>query len=200
MSRETPGTSNTFTAELSFAHIHQLEPPIQMEIARPTPDEYNVFYKEYIDQVPDAEILGVLLSQKLRMNDLLSSFPESRIDYRYAEGKWSAKEVVGHIVDTEWILTYRALRMARNDSTPLAGMDQNEVMEGANFDDRTLQSLMDEFDHLRSASIVLFSSFDEKIRSRSGMASGFSFTVRALMYIIAGHVEHHMRVLNERYL
>ncbi len=108
--------------------------------------------------------------------------------------------LVAPVGDAEWIFSYRALRMARNDSTPLAGMDQNEVMEGANFDDRTLQSLMDEFDHLRSASIVLFSSFDEKIRSRSGTASGFSFTVRALMYIIAGHAEHHMRVLNERYL
>lgn len=166
----------------------------------PLPGEYNEFYQGYIDQVPDGEIVDVLRSQQHRMKDLLSSVPESRIDYRYAEGKWSAKEVVGHVVDAEWIFTYRALRMARNDSTPLAGMDQNEVMEGANFDDRTLQSLMDEFDHLRSASIVLFSSFDEKIRSRSGTASGYSFTVRALMYIIAGHAEHHMRVLNERYL
>lgn len=166
----------------------------------PSRGEYNEFYQGYIDQVPDGEIVDVLRSQQHRMKDLLSSFPESRVDYRYAEGKWSAKEVVGHIVDTEWIFTYRALRMARNDSTPLAGMDQNEVMEGANFDDRTLQSLMDEFDHLRSASIVLFSSFDEKIRSRLGTASGFSFTVRALLYIIAGHAEHHMRVLNERYL
>ena len=197
---KTPGTSNTLTVELSFAHIHQHVPPIQMEIVHPTPGEYNEFYQEYIDQVPEGEIVDVLRSQQHRMGDLLSSFPESRIDYRYEEGKWSAKQVVGHVVDAEWIFTYRALRMARNDNTHLAGMDQDEFMDGANFENRSLQSLADEFNHLRSASLELFSSFDETIRSRSGTASGFPFTVRALMYIIAGHAEHHMRVLKERYL
>ena len=192
--------SNPFARELSCTDIHHHVPTFQMEIARPTPEEFNEFYQDYIDQVPDGDILDFLKSQRLRMNELISSFPESRIDYRYADGKWSAKQVVGHVVDTEWIFTYRALRIARNDRTPMAGMDQNEFMAGANFGDRTLESLGQEFNHLRSASVELFSSFNEGVMSRSGTASGFPFTVRALIYIIGGHTEHHMCVLQERYL
>ena len=167
---------------------------------RPASTEYNEYYGVYIDQVPEGDIVGILKDQKERIDDLMAQIPESKLDFRYEQGKWSVKEVIGHVIDTEWIFAYRALRMARNDSTALAGMDQNEFMEGANFGDRELRSLAAEFLHLRSATIELFSSFDESLRDRAGTASGFPFTVRSLMYITAGHAEHHMRILRERYL
>ncbi len=167
---------------------------------KPSADEYNEYYQLYVGQVLEGDIIDVLKAQQVRMSDLLAGIPDSKVSYRYAPGKWTTREVVGHVVDTEWIFVYRALRIARGDKTPLAGMEQDEFMAGANFEKRALSSLMDEFSSLRTAAIEMFASFDEEIMDRQGTASGFPFSVRALLFIIAGHAEHHMKVLKERYL
>jgi len=167
---------------------------------KPSTDEFNEYYQRYVGQVPDGDIIDVLKAQRERMSDLLAGIPDSKISYRYAPGKWTTREVAGHVVDTEWIFVYRALRIARGDSTPLAGMEQDAFMAGANFENRALSSIMHEFSSLRTAAIEMFASFDENILDLRGTASGFPFTVRALLFIIAGHAEHHMNVLKERYL
>lgn len=166
----------------------------------PSPEEYNDYYGVYIAQVPEGDLLAVLTEQRDRIVDVLSNISPSKENFRYEEGKWTTKEVVGHMLDTEWVFSYRTLRIARGDATPLAGMNQDEFVSGGNFADRSLASMIEEFKHLRSASIELISTFSDDILSRTGIASGFPFTVRALAYIIAGHAEHHLTVLGERYL
>lgn len=167
---------------------------------RPAPGEYDEFYSGYIGHVPDGDIIDVLRNQRQELGELISRVPDDRVDYRYAPGKWTTREVIGHVIDTEWVFVYRALWLARAVPTPLPGMDQDEFMAGANFSTRPLTALANEHRGLRTAAIELFESFDEDIMDRTGIASGVEFTVRALVHIIAGHVYHHMRVLEQRYL
>lgn len=167
---------------------------------RPAPAEYDEFYAGYVDLVPDGDIIEILRAQREELGELIGRVPDDRVDYRYAPGKWTTREVVGHVIDSEWVFVSRALWFARAVPTPLPGMDQDEFMAGANFADLPLSALAEEHLGLRSAAIVLFESFDEDIMSRTGAASGCEFTVRALAHIVAGHALHHMRVLEERYL
>lgn len=167
---------------------------------RPAPAEYDDFYRGYVDLVPDRDIIDILRAQRDSLGELIARIPRDRADYRYAPGKWTTREVIGHVIDSEWVFVGRALWFARAASTPLPGMDQDEFMAGANFANLPLSALADEHLGLRSAAIVLFESFDEDIMSRAGIASGCEFTVRALAHIVAGHAQHHMRVLEERYL
>ena len=171
-----------------------------MSTRRPSPDEFTEYYHAYVGQVPDGNIISILTEQHDRIVQILTDIPTSKEDFKYADGKWSTKEVIGHMLDTEWIFSYRTLRIARNDQTPMAAMDQDEFVRGANFDNRSLASMTTEFSHLRSATIELVSSFDDDILDRTGTASGYPFTVRALVFIIAGHAEHHINVLSEKYL
>jgi hypothetical protein len=166
---------------------------------RPAPSEYNSFYAGYVNAVSDGDIIEALVSQKSSLLNWIDSASTKQADFRYAPGKWSAKEVVGHIIDTEWIFTYRALRFARGDQSPLPGMDQNQFMEGANFAERSLGDLRVEFSGLRTASTQLMGSFSEAVLDRVGIASDCPFTVRAMMWITAGHCQHHLTILNERY-
>jgi hypothetical protein len=163
---------------------------------RPKASEYAEYFQRYVRLVPEGEIVSILKGQLA----WFESLPPDRWDHRYAPGKWSLKEVVGHVVDTEWVFSYRALRFARGDKTPLAGMEQDGFMAGANFDDRTRESLLAEWRHLRSAGVELFSGFSEEILDRTGQASGYDFSVRAMIYIIAGHALHHQGVIADRYL
>jgi len=167
---------------------------------RPGRGEYADYYAGYIALVPDGDVVEVLRSQGDETAELFASIPAERWDYRYAPGKWTTREVIGHLIDTEWVFVYRALRFARGDGTPLPGMDQDEFMAGANFGARPLPGMADEYRHLRGAGTALFASFDEGILDRSGDASGCRFTVRALLYVIAGHERHHLDFLKERYL
>lgn len=167
---------------------------------RPTADEYFEYYDRYISLVPDGDIINILREQQNSTVEFFHHIPEERGDFRYQPEKWSIKEVVGHIVDVEWVFTYRALRFARNDKTFLHGIEQDDLVAGANFSDRDLPSLSNEFTHLRSANMVLFDSFNENILNRTGTASGYKFTVRSIPYIIAGHELHHIEILKERYL
>ncbi len=166
---------------------------------RPAPSEYFEYYDTYIRLVPDGDITDILKEQLASSVACFQTIPEAKTDFRYAPGKWSTKEVIGHMIDAEWVFTSRALWFARGDRQPLPGMDQDDFMAGANFGERELSSLIEEYRHLRGAGIALFGSFGEEILDRAGNASGYDFTVRSCAYIIAGHERHHLQVLKERY-
>ncbi len=167
---------------------------------RPRPEESGDYFKRYIDQVPECDVLEHLEAQKEELSALVRGLPAKAQGFRYGEGKWSINELLGHVVDAEWVFGSRCLWFARGNPGPLPGMDQDELVEGADFDGRSLESLVTEFEHLRSADLLLFRSFDEAILERHGVASDCKLSVRALMFLMAGHVTHHIRVLRERYL
>jgi uncharacterized damage-inducible protein DinB len=167
---------------------------------RPAADEYNPFYAGYIQAVPDGDVAVRMASELDTGLALYGGIPKTKRDHRYADGKWTVRQVLGHVVDTERIFSYRALCIARGDRTPLPGMDQDDYMAGADFDTRSWDSLLGEYEHLRRANLALFSSFDAESLDRRGAASGFEVSVRALVWITAGHEMHHRRVLRERYL
>jgi hypothetical protein len=167
---------------------------------RPDKTEYAEYYDRYVSQVPDGDVIETMRAQRQAILDLLGGVPPAKADSRYAPGKWTLKEVVGHVLDVEWVFTYRALSFARRDASPLPGIDQEEFVAGANFSARALPEMAQEYHHLRSANILLFDSFDETVLDRGGVASDCRLTVRAILYIIAGHERHHMNVLRERYL
>lgn len=167
---------------------------------RPSSGEYAEYYGQYIRLVPDGDIVATLRGQIDPTLSLLRAISDDRWDYRYAPGKWSTKEVLGHLVDAEWIFTNRALRFARGDATPLPGMDQDEFVAGADFAARPPASILREFEHLRAANVALFESFTPEILGRAGVASECPFTVRSILYVIAGHELHHRGVLENRYL
>lgn len=168
--------------------------------ARPAADEYAPYYDRYISRVGEGDLRTILSDQLTTTLKFLESIPESRAGHRYAPDKWSIRQVMGHINDSERIFAYRALRIGRGDETPLAGFEQDDYIEPGRFDERTLRDLTEEFGHVRRASIALFAHFDEEALSRRGTASGYGVSVRALGYIIAGHELHHLAILRERYL
>ena len=166
---------------------------------RPEATEYADYYANYISKVRGSDVLSVLESQRLQMLQLFAGRSERDGSFRYAPGKWTVKEVLGHIADTERIFAYRALRIARGDQTPLPGFEQDDYVRSGAFGDRTLAGLTEEFEAVRTASILLLRSFNEEAWSRRGMASQKEVTVRALGFMIAGHQIHHRIILEERY-
>jgi len=168
-------------------------------ISRPNPDEYSSAYRSYVDKVPDGDLLALLEAQMKEKRALLGSLDPERAGFRYAEGKWSVIEVVGHITDGERIFAYRALRFARGDATPLPGFEENDYVPAGRFDQRTLPDVLDEAAAVRAASIALLRGLPAESFERRGVASENPISVRALAYVIAGHERHHMGVLRERY-
>lgn len=166
---------------------------------RPEPGEYGDFYQGYIDQVTTENVIQALIKQGQKTYALIQQLTDEEADSRYADGKWSVREVLGHIIDTERIMAYRALCISRGETTRLPGFDQDDYVENANFGERSLQSLSTEYDALRNANISLFNSLDENQIMRTGTASGVNTSVRALAYIIAGHEKHHLNILEEKY-
>ena len=166
---------------------------------RPEATEYAEFYAGYVSKVPGTDAVSVLESQRLQMVQLFAGRSERDGSFRYAPGKWTVKEVLGHITDTERIFTYRALRIARSDQTPLPSFEQDDYVKNGGFCERTLASLAEEFALVRAASIALFRSFPEAAWSRRGIASQKEVTVRGLAFITAGHQIHHRLILEERY-
>ena len=169
-------------------------------MARPRSDEYNPYYSKYISMVPDDDLTieKQLAVQHHETTDILRK-AKAKGDYAYEAGKWTVKEVIGHIADSERVFAYRALRFARGDSTELPGFDQDVFMAGSNFKTRTMDDLLEELWSVRAATLSLAKSLPESVMSRQGKASGNPVTVRALLYIIAGHELHHLAVLKERY-
>lgn len=168
--------------------------------SRPESSEYAPYYEKYVSLVPDADLVETLRRQGAETLALLRSLGEGRGDHRYEPGKWSVKQLVGHVNDGERIFSYRVLAIARGDRQPLPGMDQEEYMAGVDFDARTLADLADEFEAVRNATLHLLRHLSPEAWARRGTASDNEVTVRALAYIIAGHEAHHVRVLRERYL
>jgi DinB family protein len=173
--------------------------PITIAIARPAPDEHIPYYSKYIDLVPGDDALPALESQIVETRKRLAGLPEERALHRYAPGKWSVKETIGHLADTERVFAYRALHVARGDRTPLPGFDENQWAPEGRFDERPFADLLDEFGAVRAASLALFRSLDPERLRRTGLANDASISVRALAWNIAGHELHHRNILRERY-
>lgn len=173
---------------------------INEPIGKPDKTEYLPYYSKYVALVPEGDILTVLRKQMEETADLLNSIPESRADFRYAPDKWSIKELVGHLIDSERIFAYRALRFARNDKTPLPGYEQDDYVSNASFGSCTLADLASEFESVRRSNLFLFRHLDGKAWMRKGLANDSEASVRALAHIIAGHELHHREILRNRYL
>jgi len=169
-------------------------------VKRPQPSEYAPYYGKYIELVPDGPIVDVLRAQMAETQKLLRSIPEARGSHVYAPGKWTIKEVVGHVTDGERIFAYRALRFARADETALPGFDENHYAPQGRFGSRTLENLADELDIVRRSTVALFEGLPKDAATRMGTASNNPVSVQALAYIIAGHELHHRKILKERYL
>lgn len=168
-------------------------------ITRPSADESIAYFRRYIDRVTGENIPDQLTAQLREMESLLETVTDTAALSRYAEGKWSIKEVVGHLSDTERILTYRLLRIARGDTTPLPGYDEEAYTPAGHFDERPFPMLLTEFRAIRQSTAALVEGLPSDAWDRRGTANGSPITARALAYIIVGHVTHHLGVLRERY-
>ena len=167
---------------------------------RPTPTEYAPYYEGYISQVGESDIMVVLRSQMDELDVLLGRVEPAQETHRYAEGKWSIREIIGHLIDGERVFGYRALCIARGEKQNLPGFDQNDYMLTAPYDHIELEDLLSELRLVRLSNIAMFRSLDEAAWNRVGTANGNEVTVRALAFIMGGHARHHMNVLRERYL
>ncbi|MDP9205590.1 MAG: DinB family protein [Gemmatimonadota bacterium] len=168
--------------------------------SRPAEGEFLPYYERYISLVPNGDVLATLEAQMNETQDLLHGLPASTSTYRYAPGKWSVNEVIGHLIDSERIFGARALRFARNDATPLPGFEQDDYVRNSKFDAYPLADLASELDVVRRASVFLFRHLEEPAWMNRGVANNAEVTVRALAYIIAGHELHHREILQTRYL
>lgn len=167
---------------------------------RPTDREFAAPYASYVALVPDGDLLQTLERQAQDTAALLRGVGEAKSEFRYAPDKWSIREVVSHVLDSERVFSYRALRFARGDATPLPGYDEKHWGATTNAHRRALAALIDELALVRAATVALFRGFDDAAWDRAGVANAFPVTVRALGWIIAGHERHHVKILQERYL
>ena len=166
----------------------------------PDPTEYLPYYGKYVSLVPKRDILETLEKQNIETLGLIQGISETLSLKRYAPGKWSIKELVGHVIDTERIFAYRALRISRNDKTPIPGFDQEPYIQFGNYDACPLADLADEFACVRQSTLYLFKHMSDEAWLRTGIASDAEVSVRALVYIIAGHELHHAHILRTKYL
>ena len=166
---------------------------------RPLEKDFAPYYKGYIEQVKGDDIVNVLEEQLNTATKFFNSIPEGKGNYAYAEGKWSVKELLGHVIDCERVFAYRALCIARGEKQSLPGLEQDDYVKEAAFNKRTLKDLADEFSFVRKSNLVLFKSFSERELDKRGIASKNEVTVRAILFIIAGHCTHHIKVLKEKY-
>ncbi len=171
-----------------------------MVISRPEPGEFAPYYATYVNAVSGTDALPVLKAQRESTSRFLAAVPESRAGFRYAEGKWSFREVIGHLSDAERIFAYRLLRIARADATPLSPFDENTYVPAGEFERRSLADVAAEFAAVRDATLALVQGLTAEALLRRGTASGKEISARALAWIIAGHEAHHIRVLGERYI
>jgi hypothetical protein len=167
---------------------------------KPNPGDYSNYYNDYIKLVNGEDIIKALYKQNKITQDILNLFSEHKGNYRYADGKWTVKEVVGHLIDTERVFAYRALCIARGEKKSLPGFDQNDYVKDGNFNRRELFDLNYEFRLLRESNLLLFKSFSPEMLNRKGFANESSISVLAILFIIAGHEKHHINVLQEKYM
>ena len=167
---------------------------------RPEKNEYAEFYAGYVALVEDMDIIAALQNQSNDLQNLFAEISEEKGDYRYAENKWSIRELLGHIIDGERIFSYRALRISRGDETPLAGFEENFYVANSNFSNLKIADALEEFSLLRQSNVLLLKNLTDEMWSKIGTASDATISVRALAYIMVGHIRHHANILRERYL
>ncbi|WP_256011108.1 DinB family protein [Desertivirga xinjiangensis] len=165
---------------------------------RPQADEYGSFYKAYID-LTDDDVIKELTDQKTSFSDLLRSGIE-RAEHAYAKDKWTLKELLGHVIDTERIMAYRLLCISRNEANSLPGFDQDDYVKYAGHNLQNFNKLIEEFELVRASNLLLIDSLTEEQLGRTGMANNYPMSARALLFIMAGHLKHHMKIIKERYL
>ena len=166
---------------------------------RPLEGDYAPFYAGYIKNVPD-DAIKAFGEQLYTTNVFFKSIPEDKIDYRYAEGKWSIKEIIGHLIDNERVMSYRALAISRNEKQSLPGFEQDDYVRESNYSKRDYSELVEELKRVRESNLLMFKNFSEEILDRRGVANNSEVTVRAILFIIAGHELHHINIIKERYL
>lgn len=169
-------------------------------ISLPEPSEYAPYYGAYIQKVPPGDVLQILEAQLSETLRLMTPLDEQKAEFRYAPGKWSVKEVLGHVSDCERVFAYRALRISRSDPTPLPGFDQDEYVKQSSFGRRGLDEIAAEFALVRKTTLALFRGCTPEMLLRHGVANGVPVSVRAIVYILAGHERHHIDVIRDRYL
>jgi hypothetical protein len=162
--------------------------------------EYAPFYSGYVQSVGNVDLFSILENSYLDLVETLQNLPEEKLVYRYADGKWTIKELVQHIIDAERVLSYRALRFSRNDASDLPGYNEDWYVYNSNGNERNFSELLNEFNHLRQATIALFKSFTPDMLKMIGSANQSDMSVRALGFIIAGHQMHHLKVIKDLYL
>jgi uncharacterized damage-inducible protein DinB len=170
-------------------------------IPKPQPDEYPAYAEMYMKGLPaGGRILGHLKEQIKKTQHFVNDIPQEKWNYVYAQGKWTIKEVLVHIIDDERIYAYRALRFGRGDTTPLPGFEQNDYVPYSKANDRSVKSILKEYETVRKATLSLFKSFSEEDLLRKGIANTHTYSVRGLLYHLAGHELHHLNILKEKYL
>ena len=167
---------------------------------RPAENEYAPYYQKYVSLIPNGNILQMMEKQNEQFCEFLAQFDEERANYSYEDGKWTLKEVIGHLIDVELVFMYRALRFSRNDKESLHGFEQDDFIANSDFSKLTLSELVEQFYHMRKAAIPMFNSFTDEMCNRKGKASDSSFSVKAIAYIMVGHVIHHMKIIHSKYL
>ncbi|HEX9081970.1 MAG TPA: DinB family protein [Holophagaceae bacterium] len=171
-----------------------------MSLRRPTPGEFAPSYAPYVSAVPEGDVLAFLQVQQDEVLALFGGFSEVQGAFRYAPGKWTLKDLLQHLIDSERVFTYRALRIGRGDTTPLPGYEENAYAAAAHADRRTMGDLLAEWQAIRAASLGFFRSLPEAAWSNVGTANGVPVTARCFPYFCAGHTAHHLGILRERYL
>ena len=171
-----------------------------MTIVKPQQGQFKPFSGAYISLVPDNIEVSALQSQLEEMKAFLSSIPAEKWNFRYAEGKWTLKEMLLHMIDTERIFSYRALRIGRNDTTPLPGFNQDVFVPASNANTYSVADLLSEWEAVRKSTYLLFSHFDKEAFSRTALVDNHPVSVSALLYLVMGHPEHHRNIIKERYL
>jgi uncharacterized damage-inducible protein DinB len=171
-----------------------------MNLNELTNQEYSSFNATYIKALEDVNLIEELESGLNQMVSFMSSIPADKLEYRYAEDKWTIKDILLHLIDAERIFAYRALRIGRGDKTPLAGFEENDYVPNAMANCRSLESLLEEFQFVRNSTLSLFNSFSNEQLLYLGTASDNTISVRAIGFVISGHQKHHLKIIKERYL
>jgi len=166
---------------------------------RPNKNDYAPYYEGYISLVEGNDIFKILVSQSIKTQEVLNSFPKAMGDFTYQPGKWTVKQVIGHLIDAERVMAYRAMCIARDEKQSLPGFDQDDYVKAGNFNKRDLFDLVYDFRLLRESNMLLAKGLDKEIFTKRGVANNNEVTVLALFYIIAGHEKHHMNILVDRY-
>ena len=167
---------------------------------KPDASEYDPYYENYVSLVRDGDINSTLAVQPAELRKAFGELGEDKGAFAYAPGKWTIKEMLGHLIDGERMFAYRAFRISRGDRTPIEGFEQDGYIENARSNERSFADMLDEFELLRVANTLMFNHMSDADAARFGIANGVEISVRALAYIMAGHVAHHVNILNERYL